>query len=127
MGTPLQKQKRLQIILAIIVGLTLPCYGLGFLFVSLNRRAVPTATPRVPTPSSTWVPRLTDTPELVIPTRYPTFTATLTGTPTPTGTNTLTPTLTSTATETFTATVSPTVTYTPSFTPSETPSPEPSE
>jgi hypothetical protein len=124
MSTPLQKQKRLQIVLAIIIGMTIPCYGLGFVFVSVNRQISPTVTPRLAhTPTTTWSPRHTETPGPVIPTRYPTFTPTLTGTATPTRTSTLTPTLTPEPTETFTPTISPTITDTPgdTLTPSDTP------
>ena len=46
MSTPLQKQTRTQIILAAIIGMTIPCYGLGLFFVSVNRRIAPTITPR---------------------------------------------------------------------------------
>jgi hypothetical protein len=121
MSTPLQKQRRLQIILAIIIGLTIPCYGLGFIFVSVNRRTVPTVTQQPLPATATWSPRFTNTPVLVVPTRFPTFTPTLTGTATLTSTSTLTPTLTPTPTETFTATVTPTVTDTPIPPPSDTP------
>ena len=114
MSTPLQKQNRLQIVLAIIIGMTIPCYGLGYFFVSVNRRIVPTVTPDLAhTPTTTWSPQRTDTPGPVLLTRYPTFTPTLTGTATPTRTSTLTPTLTPEPTETFTVTVSPTITNTP--------------
>lgn len=122
MSTPLQKQKRLQIVLAIIIGLTIPCYGLGYIFVSVDRQTTPTITPsQTLPPTATWFPRVTDTPALVVPTRYPTFTPTLTATPTLTSTITQTPTLTPEPTETFTATVSPTYTDTPDSTPSDTP------
>lgn len=124
MTTPLEKQKRLQIILAVIIGMTLPCYGLGMLFVSVDRRNAPTPTARPPeTATETWSPLLTDTPDLVIPTRFPTFTPTLTATATLTQTNTPTPSDTPEPTATFTATSSPTSTHTPSHTPSDTPPP----
>lgn len=127
MSTPLQKQTRIQIILAAIIGMTIPCYGLGFFFVSVNRQIAPTITPREAyTATSTWSPQLTNTPGLVLPTRFPTFTPTLTFTATLTSTNTLTPTLTPEPTGTFTATVSPTTSNTPpppSDTPSITPLP----
>lgn len=114
MSTPIQKQKRLQIILAIIIGVTIPCYALGFIFLSVNRKTAPTVTPRGSnTPTATWSHQSTDTPAPVYRTRFPTFTPTLTGTPTPTRTSTLTPTNTPEPTGTFT----PTFTQTPSDTP----------
>ena len=132
MSNPLQKQKRLQIILAIVIGMTLPCYGLGLLFVSVSSKNAPTPLPRLTEKATaTLSPRLTDTPRLVIPTRFPTFTPTLTGTATSTSTatltktSTLTPTNTPEPTETYTATLSPTPTKTPSDTPSATPSDTP--
>lgn len=114
MSTPLQKQKRLQIVLAIIIGMTLPCYSLGFIFLSVNRRTAPTTTPRAEiSPTATFAPVRSATPAPVIPTRFPTFTPTLTGTATLTPTASFTPSLTPTPTATFT----PTFTNTPSFTP----------
>ena len=118
MSTPLQKQKRLQIVLAIIIGMTIPCYSLGFIFLSVNRRTPTAVTPSPEiSPTVTWAPRRSATPAPVIPTRYPTFTPTLTGTVTLTPTASFTPSHTPTATDTPTETSSPTPSHTPSGTP----------
>ena len=122
MTNPLQKQTRIQIILAAIIGLTLPCYALGWIFVSVNRRVDPTVIPgETHTPTATFAPRWTATQPPAYPTRFPTFTPTLTYTLTPTPSITPTPTDTPTPTETFTATPTPSDTPTPSHTPSKTP------
>jgi hypothetical protein len=120
MSTPLQKQKRLQIVLAIIIGMTIPCYSLGFIFLSFNSRTQPAVTPGLTdSPTVTWAPRNSATPAPVIPTRFPTFTPTLTGTATLTPTASFTPSLTPTPTHTPTETFTPTFTVTPA--PSHTP------
>ncbi|MFN2112676.1 MAG: hypothetical protein ACK2TT_06130 [Anaerolineales bacterium] len=106
MASPLKKQQRQQIILAAIIALTLPCYGLGLLFVSIDRRGESTPTPALAgTDTITPSPFVVNSATPIVPTRFPTFTPSLT------------------PTETLTPTPSPTS----SPTPSETPSPQPSD
>lgn len=120
-----QKQVRLQIIFLALVGLTIPCYALGYAFVSVKRRVDPTPTSLfIKTSTSTPTIYLTNTPGIIVPTRFPTFTPTLTPTITPTRTETPLPTETLTPSNTPTAT--PSSTITPSYTPTRvTPTDEP--
>ncbi len=101
MITPNQKQKRLQIIFIVLIVATVPCYGLGYVFVRVDDRNQPKAT-ALPsrTPTFTSTPNITITPIPIIPTRYPTFTPTLTLTITPTRTPSRTPTKTPTPSRT---------------------------
>lgn len=109
MASPLKKQQRQQIILAAIIAITLPCYGLGLLFVSIDRREAATPTQAlVGTDTITPSPFVVTSPTPIVPTRFPTFTPSLTST------ETLTPTPSPTS--------SPTSTETPSPQPSDTPS-----
>ena len=130
MSSPNQKQKRLQIIFMILIGATLPCYGLGYAFVKIKQRNEPQSTVQsTRTPTYTAAPVITSTPGKIIPTRYPTFTPTLTATITPTRTPspipsdtptaswTPEPTGTDTPTATATVTEIPTDTSEPSSTP----------
>jgi hypothetical protein len=111
MSTPNQKQQRLQIIFLALIGITIPCYALGYTFVNMKRKNEPTPTARIPaTATITLAPIITNTPEPIIPTRFPTFTPTITPTVTPTRTETPTPTVT------YTPTPTPTDTYTPTAT-----------
>ena len=115
MRTPNQKQQRLQIIFLALIGITVPCYALGYTFVSIKEKNQPTPTARIPSSVTyTITPIVTNTPAPIIPTRFPTFTPTNTPTITPTRTATATPTdtPTSTPTQTNTFTPSPTSTYT---------------
>lgn len=124
MITTNQRQLRLQIILGVVIGLTLPCYGLGLLFVSLDRSAEATqTTPTVELATQTQEPQLTDTPTPIIPTRYPTFTATLS----PTATQTATLTMTASPTATETSTPEPSDTSTPTITATLTSTPSPTQ
>jgi len=130
MSYPNQKQKRLQIIFIILIGATIPCYGLGYAFVKIKQRNEPQSTVQsTRTATYTPAPVITSTPGRIIPTRYPTFTPTMTGTITPTRTpspipsDTLTPswtpepTGTDTPTPTITATELPTDTSEPTTPP----------
>jgi hypothetical protein len=121
MSTPNQKHQRLQIIFLVLIGITIPCYALGYTFVNVKRKNDPTPTVRI-SASATLAGILitTNTPEPIIPTRFPTFTPT--NTPTITPSRTETPIPTDTHTPTPTQTPAPTETYTPTatFTPTQT-------
>lgn len=119
MRTPNQKQQRLQIIFLALIGITIPCYALGYTFVSINEKNQPTPTARIPSSATfTITPIVTNTPVPIIPTRFPTFTPTNTPTITPTRTETAIP--TDTPTSTPTQTLTPTNTFTPTYTPTNT-------
>lgn len=117
MNLPNQKHQRLQILFIVLIGITIPCYALGYTFVTINRRNQPTPTPRIPyTATYTEVPSITNTPAPIIPTRFPTFTPSFT----PTNTATRTPSQTPSLTPSPSWTPQPTNTYTPSATLTET-------
>ena len=117
MATLNQKQIRLQIIFLALIGITIPCYGLGYAFVSVNRKLQPTATSSfIRTSTSTPTVFKTGTPVQIIPTRFPTFTPTRTPTITPTRTDTPVPSDTPTPTGTPTPTATHTVTASPTET-----------
>ncbi|NQS91323.1 MAG: hypothetical protein HQ574_02855 [Chloroflexi bacterium] len=117
MNLPNQRNQRLKIIFAVLIGITIPCYFLGYTFVTVNRRNQPTPTPRVPyTATFTEVSIITDTPGPIIPTRYPTFTPSLTPTSTPSRTASQTP----SKTPSPSWTPQPTNTFTPSASSTET-------
>ncbi|MCD4803476.1 MAG: hypothetical protein K8R16_11125 [Anaerolineales bacterium] len=120
MSYPNQKQKRLQIIFIILIGATIPCYGLGYAFVKIKQRNEPPVTVQsTRTATYTSTPFITTTPGRIIPTKYPTFTPTLTATITPTRTpspipsDTPTPSWTPEPTGTDTPTATPTATELP--------------
>ena len=111
-----QKQKRLQIIFLILIGITIPCYGLGYAFVRINQRVDPQNTQKsITTATLTSTPFLTSTHMQIITTRYPTFTPTLTATITPTRTPSPIPSDT------------PTSSWTPEPSPTDTSTLEPTE
>ena len=114
MATLNQKQTRLQIIFLILIGITIPCYALGYAFVSVKRRVQPTATRIIVRNTLTPTPFITWTPEQIIPTKFPTFTPTLTPTVTPTRTKTPIP------TETPTPSLTPSLTSTNTLAPTAT-------
>lgn len=100
-----------------LIGITVPCYALGYTFVSITEKNQPTPTVKISSSATqTIMPIDTSTPASIIPTRFPTFTPTNTPTITPTRTATAiptdTPTLTPTQTNTFTPTATPTNTQT---------------
>ncbi|MFV1948468.1 MAG: hypothetical protein ACC633_00875 [Anaerolineales bacterium] len=122
MATLNQKQIRLQIIFLALIGITIPCYGLGYAFVSVNRKLQPTATSSfIKTSTSTPTVFKTRAPAQVIPTRFPTFTPTRTPTITPTRTETPVPSETPTPTGTSTPTGTPTPTHTVTASPTPLP------
>ena len=124
-----QKQKRIQIIFLLLIGITIPCYGLGYTFVRINQRADPQNTQKsIRTATFTSTPIITQTQMQILTTRFPTFTPTLTATITPTRTPSPIP--SDTPTPSWTPEPSPTDTFTlePTEIPSHTvepPSPTP--
>jgi hypothetical protein len=111
-----QKHKRLQIIFLLLIGITIPCYGLGIAFVRINQRVDPQNTQKsVSTATFTPTPFFTSTQMQIITTRYPTFTPTETATITPTRTPSPIPTDT------------PTPSRTPEPSPTDTSTQEPTE
>ncbi len=110
-----QKQKRIQIIFLLLIGITIPCYGLGYAFVRIDQRVDPQNTQKsIKTATFTPTPFITSTQMQIITTRYPTFTPTVTATITPTRTpspipsDTLTPSWTPEPSPTDTSTLEPT-------------------
>ena len=120
---PISEQKRnLRFLFLVIILITIPCYCLGFVVLSLANRVsgiepLPTEVVLPTSEQPTETVTLTNTPENMQTATLETQTATLTGTATITKTRFLTPTATITLTSTPTATATHTVTPTDTATP----------